>query len=1042
MLKEIIVNAGEMESRVAILEDGRLMELHIERDQKIVGNIYKGRVTKVLKGMDAAFVDIGIEKNAFLAVSDIVSEDDDEGGGRFKRFGMPSITTLLKANQEILVQVMRAPMGTKGARVTTRLSLPGRYMVLMLNGGGHSGVSRKIEDPHERQRLRAIAANLKPGNYSLIVRTEAEGRTEEELKADMDFLVEMADRITAKAAVTKNPNLIHGDLTLISRLIRDSFTRDINRLVIDSESAFENTLELVGMIAPGMKERVFLYDEKMPIFHAYNIEPEVEKMLRRKVWLPSGGHLVIDQAEALTAIDVNTGKFIGSVELAETVLTTNLQAAHEVARQLRLRDLGGIIVVDFIDMDNPRHRQQVITAFSDALKKDRAKIKFHNISSLGLVEMTRKRTGESMHSLLTEPCPCCSGIGRVQNALTMALRVDRDIAALHATHPDAEAYLVRAHSRVIADMLGYEGEAHRDLEAYIGKSIYLRFDDDFHPNAYEINRVTMEQALLAVPALEDGDVVEIQVINPIPDVSMDQIGIANGIFVIVPDLDAPVGSRVKVKITDVGTSIALAEPLAKEQKVFGRAPILNVEPSTFYSLSKLPPYLREEQASTPPREWPVLSPTAVEVPEDITADTPPTPIATYRTPRNASPQAASQPFVPAAAPVPVEPVVVEKDADKKKKRKRKRKGKGGQDEAIIADDAIVTEIIESVVIDEEDIPMEMGDDDNDIPMQDEPVSKSRNKRRRKKRKASAITTETLPTAYSNTDEQLPEDTDFVIYNSTDDIINLLIHSELNVVGASLPEAVKTFAELTTEVVAPTVVESVAVPVAVPISELTASLIPDAEEEPLSLRRRPKVRKRNPNVGGSNEPQHKAETADELQEIGMPELTVDEAMDIFRAAETAEIAENSKSVEMPKIEPETVVAAEPAPVVEPKAAAKPKKKTPAKKPAAKPKPAPKVEELPITVEEKPEVIELPLIAAAPMVVEPFPAAAAPKVEETPAPKPKTPAKPRPSRAKPKPAPAEAVVKKTPVAAPVVEEVMPEAIPAKPKYVRPSRAKKKE
>jgi ribonuclease G len=1035
MLKEIIVNAGEMESRVAILEDGRLMELHIERDQKIVGNIYKGRVTKVLKGMDAAFVDIGIEKNAFLAVSDIVSEDDDEGGGRFKRFGMPSITTLLKANQEILVQVMRAPMGTKGARVTTRLSLPGRYMVLMLNGGGHSGVSRKIEDPHERQRLRAIAANLKPGNYSLIVRTEAEGRTEEELKADMEFLVEMADRITAKAAVTKNPSLIHGDLTLISRLIRDSFTRDINRLVIDSESAYENTLELVGMIAPGMKERVFLYDEKMPVFHAYNIEPEVEKMLRRKVWLPSGGHLVIDQAEALTAIDVNTGKFIGSVELAETVLTTNLQAAHEVARQLRLRDLGGIIVVDFIDMDNPRHRQQVITAFSDALKKDRAKIKFHNISSLGLVEMTRKRTGESMHSLLTEPCPCCSGIGRVQNALTMALRVDRDIAALHATHPDTEAYLVRAHSRVIADMLGYEGEAHRDLEAYIGKSIYLRLDDDFHPNAYEINRVTMEQALLAVPGLECNDVVEVQVINPNPDISIDQIGIANGIFVIVPDLDAPVGSRVKVKITDVGTSIALAEPLAKEQKVFGRAPILNVEPSTFYSLSKLPAYLREEQASTPPREWPVLSPTAVESADDITADivisTPGK--ATYRTPRNSAPQAASQPFVPATAPVPVPaPVeaVIDKDADKKKKRKRKRKVKGAQEDVIITDEiaTIDNTIIQTIIDDDDNIPMEMGDDDDDdMPTQEEPTSKSRNKRRRKKRKISALTTDILPIAYSNTDEQLPEDTDFIIYESDDNIINLLIHSELDVVGAALPEAVKTLTELNPE----QVIVPEPIPVAEPISDLAASLSPDVEEESQSLRRRPRVRKRNPNVGGNNEPQPKKESGNKLQEIGMPELTFDEAMDIFRAAESAEIFNSNKSYEMPVIEPETVViepVSEPEPepvVVTPKPATK--KKAPANKPAAKPKSTQKVE-------EKPAVVEIPVIAEVPKVEEPLSVEIAPVVEGTPAPKPKTPAKPRPSRAKPKPAVVEA--------APVVEEVVPVAAPAKPKYVRPSRAKKKE
>ncbi len=1040
MLKEIIVNAGEMESRVAILEDGRLMELHIERDQKIVGNIYKGRVTKVLKGMDAAFVDIGIEKNAFLAVSDIVSEDDDDSGGRFKRFGMPSITTLLKANQEILVQVMRAPMGTKGARVTTRLSLPGRYMVLMLNGGGHNGVSRKIEDPHERQRLRAIAANLKSGKYSLIVRTEAEGRTEEELKADMEFLVEMADRITAKAAVTKNPSLIHGDLTLISRLIRDSFTRDINRLVIDSDSAYENTLELVSMIAPGMKEKIFLYDEKMPIFHAYNIEPEVEKMLRRKVWLSSGGHLVIDQAEALTAIDVNTGKFIGSVELAETVLTTNLQAAQEVARQLRLRDLGGIIVVDFIDMDNPRHRQQVITAFSDALKKDRAKIKFHNISSLGLVEMTRKRTGESMHSLLTEPCPCCSGIGRVQNALTMALRVDRDIAALNATHPETEAYLVRAHSRVIADMLGYEGEAHRDLEAYIGKPIYLRLDDDFHPNAYEINRVTLEQALQAVPAIEVGDIVEVQVINASADISIDQLTVAKGIFIVVPDLDAPVGSRVKVKVTDTGTSIALAEPLAAEQKVFGKTPVLNTDQATFYSLSKLPPYLREELASIPPREWPVLAPSAVESSEDITAEAMPAPAkATYRTSRNTEPQAASKPFVPVEVKV-VEPVV-EKDNEAKKKRKRKRKRKATPEEAVIVD---ITEMIDDTIspddpsltiIDvDDDVPMEMGDDD--IPTPEEPISKSRNKRRRKKRKASALTTETLPTAYSHTDDILPENTEFIEYDSEDDVINLLIHSELDVIGEKLPEPTATISTL-----ADNIDKTVTEPDAVIDQFTLTDPFSMPRTEPVD-RKRPRNRKRNPNVGGNNVVPEKTETAEIMQEISMPELTVDQAMDIFRAADTADHL-NDNPVEMPVVTPEPEVITPEIEIVVPESvpvpeieqltltAEKPKKKaTVKKKTANKPTPvteAPVIEEMQQT--EQLSGLEITEIAE---TIETAPVAEV---------KPKAPAKPRPSRAKPKPATVEIIaVEETPETPVVTPEVVEKPAKAKPK--KAVKAKKSE
>lgn len=624
MTKEIIVNAGEMESRVAILENGRLMELHIEREPKIVGNIYRGRVTKVLKGMDAAFIDIGIERNAFLSAADVVPPDgDDEGNGRHNRV-IPPITQLLHANQEVLVQVARAPMGTKGARVTTRLSLPGRYMVLMLNSGSYVGVSRKIDDSRERQRLRSIANSIRPDEYSLIVRTEAEGKSDEELQNDLQFLLEMARRIENKADHSPAPSLVHGDLTLIFRLIRDAFTRDVNRLVVDSVSTYENILELVGMIAPRLKNRVFLYDAPTPIYHAYNIEPEVERMLRRKVWLPSGGYLIIDQAEALTAIDVNTGRFVGSVELAETVLTTNLQAADEVARQLRLRDLGGIIVVDFIDMDNPRHRQQVMKAFEDALRRDRAKIKVHSISPLGLVEMTRKRTGESLADLLTEPCPYCSGIGRVQNPLTMALRIERELAATAEEHRDAEAFLVTAHPRVIAGMLGYEGEAQRDLEAYLQRPVYLRAERDFHANTYQLERLTLEQAMMAVRHIEEGEIVEGQVTNPDPDVSMSPLLMVRGMYIVAANLDAPVGAYVKVRVTEAGTSFCMAEPLAQEQGIRGdgRTPLIKRPP--LFEPSLLPAYLHEERSLIPPRGLPLQSPTAaanIELSEEVAEET-------------------------------------------------------------------------------------------------------------------------------------------------------------------------------------------------------------------------------------------------------------------------------------------------------------------------------------------------------------------------------------------------------------------------------------
>jgi len=730
MTKEIIVNAGEMESRVAILENGRLMELHVERDPKIVGNIYKGRVTKVLKGMDAAFVDIGIAQNAFLSVSDVVSQEDDEesGNGRFHRHELPPITQLLHANQEILAQVVRAPMGTKGARITTRLSLPGRYMVLMLHSGAYVGVSRKIEDPRERQRLRGIANDIRPENYSLIVRTEAEGKSEEELHQDLTFLLDMARKLETKEKQVNAPALVHGDLNLILRLIRDAFTRDVNRLVVDSSSTYENILELVAMISPGLKGRVFLYDEPAPIFHTYNIETEIERTLRRKVWLPSGGHLVVDQAEALIAIDVNTGRFVGSVELAETVLTTNLQAAEEVARQLRLRDLGGIIVVDFIDMDNPRHRQQLIKAFEEALKRDRAKIKVHNISPLGLVEMTRKRTGESLTRMLTEPCPYCSGIGRVQNALTMAMRIQREIAATIVEFPATESFAITAHPRVIASVLGYEGEVQLDLESYIDRPVYLRAAEDFHPNTYLVERMALEQALVAVPHLEEGDVVEGRVVNPDPTLSLSPLVMAKGIYLIVHELDAPVGALVKVRVTQTGTSLAFAEPLAEELRGVraGEKPRAYEQPPLLPE-SILPAYLREERAIHPPRELSLLSPTArLSFEEEV------------------------------------EPVVEPAAEYATRRRRHGKRGKGQPETAAV-------ELPEYLPEEETQLPLEIEAEPGetaavlDTTVDEEPETAAKHRRRRRRRKpARAAGQEAIPEAAAAMDEMeettlLPEE---------------------------------------------------------------------------------------------------------------------------------------------------------------------------------------------------------------------------------------------------------------------------------------------
>jgi len=472
MATDILVNAGDLESRVAIIVDGKLAELHVEREPRIVGNIYKGKITNILPGMDAAFIDVGLGKNAFLTADDVVLSPEEEADARPGRRDYAPIAQRLKVSQEVLVQVARAPVGTKGARVTTRLAFPGRYLVLLADSD-HVGVSRKIENEKERDRLRGIAEEIRPENRSLIVRTEAEGRGKRELQADLKFLLEVQAQAEQKAAASSAPALIHQDLSLAYHMVRDYFTADVKRLIIDSPDVHQQALDLVSSIALHLKKRVILYNEKTPLFAKYGIEEEIDRLLRRRVWLAAGGYLTIDQAEAFTAIDVNTGRYTGGAGLAETILHTNLEAAREVARQLRLRDLGGIIVIDFIDMDKASHRSRVTKALTDALKEDRMKTKILHLSPLGLIEMTRKRHGKSLSELLTEPCPTCAGVGRLRQPLTIALRIERELAR-QAAESSPPTFIVRTHARVGAILFGPRGERLTHLEDSLGAPVYLR----------------------------------------------------------------------------------------------------------------------------------------------------------------------------------------------------------------------------------------------------------------------------------------------------------------------------------------------------------------------------------------------------------------------------------------------------------------------------------------------------------------------------------------------------------------------------------------
>lgn len=559
MSKEIIVNVDTRETRVALIEAGKLVELHIEREERVVGSIYKCKVSNVLPGMDAAFVDIGLERNAFLYVADILPEADDEFPAAKKESATRNlkIRDLLKIGQELLVQVVKGPRGTKGARVSTRISLPGRYLVLMPESD-NVGVSRKIEEQQERDRLKKIAENIRPLGCGMIIRTEAEGKSETELRQDLEFLLKMWDQIQEKARKTSPPGLVHQDLSLIYKTIRDVFGSDVHKMIIDSSVDYEKALELIDLISPKMKNRIHLYDEPEPIFERFAIENEIDRLLRRKVWLKSGGHLTIDETEALTTIDVNTGKFIGSTSLSDTILKNNLEAVTEITRQLRLRDIGGIIIIDFIDMINPKDRQHVVSALEKTLRKDRTRTKISHISPLGLVEMTRKRTGETISEVVTEACPYCQGRGKIESPETISIKVERELRKL-ASETDEEAFVVTVNPEVAIHLVGAMGETIEEIERRLRRAIYIRSSEAIHVEKYEIRPGDMQEIERHMLPYKKQEVVECNVVrNPYSTLPHSTAWL-DGYLVDLSNGGKYVGQRVKARLTDIHRSFAVGE---------------------------------------------------------------------------------------------------------------------------------------------------------------------------------------------------------------------------------------------------------------------------------------------------------------------------------------------------------------------------------------------------------------------------------------------------------------------------------------------------
>ena len=480
MKKEIVIDKEPGLTRVAVLEDGELCEFYLEREgaRKLAGNIYKGRVQNVLPGMQAAFVDIGTDKNAFLYVGDAgVDQRDFTFDGKTQP--VVSIKKAVKNGQEVLVQVVKEPDGTKGARITTHITLPGRYVVLVPMVD-YVGVSRRIASDEERKRLKEEAERIKPEGMGLIVRTAAEGLNAEDFEGDVQYLTALWHEIEKRGRIRVAPACIHEDENLLTRTVRDLFGSDVDRFVLADAQDVEQVRQTLKLISPQLADRVEQYTGKSPIFDIYRVEHKLDKALQHKVWLKNGGYLFVDQTEALTIIDVNTGKFVGSHDLQDTVFKLNCEAAQEVARQVRLRDLGGIIIIDFIDMENLENRQKLVEVLREAFKRDRNKTNVVGLTGLGLVEMTRKKMRTKLSANMEKTCPCCGGTGRVMQEEHTARRALREVMRIKASGVE-EGVVVSVNSAVM-----------KEVKRLSEGGIYLKPDERKGPNDYHVSVETAQ----------------------------------------------------------------------------------------------------------------------------------------------------------------------------------------------------------------------------------------------------------------------------------------------------------------------------------------------------------------------------------------------------------------------------------------------------------------------------------------------------------------------------------------------------------------------
>ncbi len=492
---KLLVENDSHQIRVAVLENGRPSEIYLEHhaDRGVVGNVYQGRVSRILPGMQAAFVDIGLKRDAFLYAGDVrdtltsmdeLSEADPQTG-EFPAQEIRPIDELLQPGQELIVQTVKAPLPNKGARITTEITLPGRYVVLLPTVPS-IGVSRRIRDPEERDRLREVLSDLRADGWGLIVRTAGEGKTADDFRGDISYLTSLWKTIEERATKSNSPTLLHQDHDLALRIVRDRLGGEFDQVLIDEEHTYDRVLAFAREVEPELADRIELTEETGRLFDHFGVDSEIEAALRSRVWLKSGGYIVINQTEALVAIDVNTGRFVGKTSLEETVVATNLEAAAEIVRQIRLRDLSGIIVIDFIDMTEAENREWVFKALQEELKKDRAKTQALPPSDFGLVELTRKRSRSNLQSLLTRPCPHCDGKGRVLATSTICLQIKAELLRQRDRY-GGRGTVITAHPEICGALRADYKEVVRELEEALGARVQLQANPDLHHERFKFS---------------------------------------------------------------------------------------------------------------------------------------------------------------------------------------------------------------------------------------------------------------------------------------------------------------------------------------------------------------------------------------------------------------------------------------------------------------------------------------------------------------------------------------------------------------------------